>query len=139
MIYIKFKNLNKSEFVYDAVFQRMKSLVDKFPALNNSRMLVTVEMENSPSQAGADSYKVQLFISKGRFNGIVVKKSDSNIYRAIADLADHMLEKLNRAGDRERVTNISRQRRFLEKLNFENKFSDFDEDIEPSVPNKNPA
>jgi ribosome-associated translation inhibitor RaiA len=103
MIQIKFKNLDKSELAKDAVQERIEILVDKFPDLHESKILVTLEMENSPTQPGPDFFKVKLHVSRGRYNGITCEKSDSNLYVALADVVDHMLETFNRFGDRARV------------------------------------
>lgn len=113
MIQIKFKNLEKSELARQAVFERIEALSEKFIDLADCRIVVTLEMENSPLQPGPDLFSVKLLISKGRYSGTVVTKSDSNLYRALADLTDHMLEKLNRYGDKERVKNRSKARRLL--------------------------
>lgn len=103
MIQIKFKNLKKSEMARKSVQDRIEPLTDKFPDLSESKLLVTLEMENSPTQAGPDLFKVKLHISRGRYNGITIEKADSNLYVALAEVVDHMLEKLNRFGDRVRV------------------------------------
>ncbi len=110
MIQIKFKNLEKSEIARDTVRQRVEALVEKFDDLKESRIIVTLEMENSPVQAGRDVFSVKFHVSNGRFRGIVVTKSDSNLYKALADIVDHMLEKLNRAGDKERVKERAKAR-----------------------------
>lgn len=114
MIQIKFKNLEKSELAKETVKTRIQSLVDKFEDLEKSRVLVTLEMLNSPTQAGPDLFSVKLHISRGRFNGITLTKSDPNFYRALADLIDHMLEKLNRAGDKARVKERTKARLFAQ-------------------------
>lgn len=103
MIQIKFKNLDKSEMAREAVQERMEALIDKFEDLNESKIQVTLEMENSPLQAGPDLFKVKLHVSRGRYDGITMEKSDSNLYVAVAEVVDHMLEVLNRFGDRARV------------------------------------
>jgi ribosomal subunit interface protein len=103
MIHIKFKNLDKSEMAREAVHDRLASLVEKFPDLSESKIQVTLEVENSPKQSGPDVFKVKLFISRGRYDGITVEKSHTNIYVALADIVDHMLERLNRSGDKTRV------------------------------------
>lgn len=103
MIIVNFKNLNKSELVRDTVKSRVKSLLDKFIDLKKSRIQITLEMENSPTQAGPDLFKVKLIILGGRYNGITIEKSDTNLYIALADVIEHMLEALNRFGDKIRV------------------------------------
>lgn len=125
MIQIKFKNLEKSQLAKDAVLERIEALVLKFEDLKESRIIVTLEMQNSPLQAGPDLFSVKLFISRGRFRGITVTKSDSNLYKALAEVVEHMLEVLNRAGDKERVKKRAVARQIsrylnLEKIGFEN-------------------
>lgn len=111
MLNIKFKNLDKSEIVDSAARQRLEALVEKFPDLSASKIQVTLEMENSPFQAGPDFFKVKLHIARGRYDGIIVEKSDASIYVALAEVVDHMLEKLNRFGDRQRVQERRKARR----------------------------
>ncbi len=111
MIHIKFKNLEKSEMAREAVQDRVEALVDKFPDLNKSKIQITLEMENSPLQAGPDFFKVKLHIARGRYDGITVEKADSSLYVALAEVVDHMLEILNRYGDRSRVKERNRARK----------------------------
>ncbi len=103
MMQVKFKNLEKSEMAREAVQKRIEVFVDKFPALNESKILITLEMENSPTQAGPDFFRVKLHISRGRYDGLTCEKSDSNLYVALAEVVDHMLEALNRFSDKARV------------------------------------
>ncbi len=103
MIQIKFKNLEKSEMAREAAQERIDTLFEKFPELNKSKIQVTLEMENSPLQAGPDLFRVRLHVARGKFDGITVEKADSNLYVALAKVVDHMLEVLNRFGDRTRV------------------------------------
>jgi ribosome-associated translation inhibitor RaiA len=100
---IKFKNLKKSDLTRLAVKEKVEPLIRKFPDLEEGGIQVTLEMENSPFKPGPELFKVKLFVSRGRYRGIVVKKSDANLFLALADLLNHMLEKLNRFGDRRRV------------------------------------
>lgn len=116
MIQIKFKNLEKSEIAREAVQDRIESLADKFPNLSESKILVTLEMENSPIQAGPDFFKVKLHVSRGRYNGITVEKADSNLYVALAEIVDHMLERLNRFGDRVRVKEKKNARKIAHEV-----------------------
>ncbi len=116
MILIKFKNLEKSELARQAVQERIEALVEKFSDLRESKIQVTLEMENSPTKAGPDLFKVKLYVSRGRYNGVTVEKSQSNLYVALAEVADHMLEALNRLGDRVRVKERTRARRLSKIL-----------------------
>lgn len=103
MIQVKFKNLDKSEIAREAARDRMESLAEKFPDLSESKIQITLEMENSPTQAGPDLFKVKVYVAGGRYDGITVEKANSNLYVALAEVVDHMLEVLNRFGDRLRV------------------------------------
>lgn len=103
MIQIKFKNLDKSEIAREAAIERIETLKAKFPDLSECKVLITLEMENSPLQAGPDLFKVKFHVSSGRYRGTTVEKSDSNLYVALAEVVEHMLEVLNRYGDRVRV------------------------------------
>ncbi len=111
MIVLKFKNLERSEIAREAVFERLIGLIQKFPDLERSRLEVTLEMENSPLKVGPDFFTVKLHIASGRFKGITLKKADANIYVALAELSEHMLERLNRFGDRARVKQRKQARR----------------------------
>lgn len=103
MIQIKFKNLDKSELAISIVEDRVENLIEKFPDLDGSKILVTLEMENSPTQAGPDLFKVKLHIVNGRYKSVTFESANSSLYVALADVSDHMLEVLNRFGDRSRV------------------------------------
>ncbi len=116
MIQVKFKNLDKSEMAREAVQERIEALIEKFEDLNKSKIQVTLEMENSPIQAGPDLFKVKLHISRGRYDGVTVEKADSNLYVALAEVVDHMLEALNRFGDRARVKERKRARVLTREL-----------------------
>ncbi len=118
MIKIVFKNLESSELAREIVSERLESIADKFENLKSSRLLVTLEMENSPTQAGPDLFNVKVQVSGGIYGGVRVSKSAPSLYTALADVADHMLEVLNRYSDKVRVKNRSRSRRVLKKLNL---------------------
>ncbi len=116
MILVKFKNLEKSENVREAVDERLIPLVEKFPDLSKSKILVTLEMENSPVQPGPDCFSVKLHVTGGRYAGIRLEKSDANLYVALALVVDHMLESLNRFGDRVRVKERKKARQMVSDL-----------------------
>lgn len=116
MILVKFKNLDKSELAREAAQERVEALIEKFPDLSESKVQVTLEMENSPAQAGPDFFKVKFHVSRGRYDGITVEKSNSNIYVALAEVVDHLLEVLNRFGDRARVKERRKARRLTKEL-----------------------
>ena len=103
MIQIKFKNLEKSELVQNSTMEKIEAFVEKFPDLSESKVQVTLEMENSRLQAGPDLFKVKIHIIRGRYDGVTIEKSKPNLYVALAEVTDHLLEVLNRLGDKERV------------------------------------
>jgi ribosome-associated translation inhibitor RaiA len=110
MIQIIFKNLKRSELVRAAVIRRLKSVVDRFPALKECRIHATLEMHNSPMQARPELFTVKVLVRNGRYRGVKLKKSAQNLYVALADVVEHSLEKFNRFGDRLRVKERSRER-----------------------------
>lgn len=116
MIQIKFKNLDKSELAREAVNERIETLIEKFPDFNESKIQITLEMQNSPLQAGPDLFKVKLHVARGRYDGITVEKSDASLYVALAEVVDHMLEVLNRFGDRARVKERKKARELTREL-----------------------
>ena len=73
-------------------------------------------MENSPTQAGPDLFKVKLHILGARYDGVIVEKENSNLYAALAELSDHMLENLNRFGDKVRVKERTQARQLARKV-----------------------
>ena len=94
----------------------MGALVEKFEDLQESRLVVTLEMQNSPLQAGPDLFVVHLQVSRGRFAGTRIKKSDANLYRALAEVVDHMLELTNRAGDKKRIRQRNQGRKTIKEI-----------------------
>ena len=121
MIHLKFKNLEKSEIAREAVEERIEALVERFPDLSESKIQITLEMENSPAQAGPDLFRVKLHVRRGRYDGITLEKADASLYVALAEVVDHMLEKLSRYGDRMRVKERTKARKIARDLaeNFE--------------------
>jgi ribosome-associated translation inhibitor RaiA len=111
MIAVIFKNLDKSELAREAATERMASVIEKFPDLKASRIRVTLEMENSPIHAGPDLFNVKVHVASGRYRDVRLEKSAPNLYVALADVVEHMLEKLNRFGDRTRVKERAKARK----------------------------
>lgn len=114
MISIVFKNLEKSELAREAARERMETLIEKFPDLQRSRMRVTLSMENSPTQAGPDLFRVKVFCHGGRYRGVGLEKTSTNLYVALADVVDHLLERLNRFGDKHRVIQRQQSRKVVD-------------------------
>lgn len=129
MIQVRFKNLEKSEMAREAVFERIEALIEKFTDLRDGRVTVTLEMDNSPFQAGPDLFRVKFYVARGRYAGITVSKENGNLYVALAEVVDHLLEKLNRFGDRERVKQRTKERKFQKVSNYsvgEDTYDDMD-------------
>jgi ribosome-associated translation inhibitor RaiA len=103
MIRIIFKDLEKSELARNLAMERISTVVERFPDLRGHRIDTTLSMENSPTQAGPDVFTVKLFINGKRYKSVVIRKSASSLYVALADVVDHSLERLNRYGDKDRV------------------------------------
>ncbi len=118
MIKIVFKNMDSSELAREAVKERLETLVDKFQLLIKSRILVTLEMENSPNQAGPDLFKVSVQVSGGLYGGVRITKSASNLYAALAEVVDHLLVVFNRFSDKIRVKNRNKSRKHSRVLAF---------------------
>ena len=118
MINVVFKNLDRSELAREAVTERLDAIVEKFPDLQKSRINVTLEMQNSPLQAGPDLFIVKAQLNSGRYRGLRVEKSAQSLYIALADVVEHMLELLNRSGDRTRVKARNSARKFVSQINL---------------------
>jgi ribosome-associated translation inhibitor RaiA len=115
MIQVRFKNLEKSEIAREAATERLEAIVEKFPDLESAKIDITLEMLNSRAQPGPDMFSVRVGVLTGRYKGITITKLDANLYVALADVVDHLLEKLNRYGDRARVKKISAERKLSQK------------------------
>jgi ribosome-associated translation inhibitor RaiA len=113
MIQVIFKNLEKSELAKEVAIERLESVVERFPDLVASKIQVTLSMENSPIQAGPDVFTVKVHVGGGRYRGVTLQKSADHLYAALADVVEHLLERLNRFGDRHRVKERSVSRKLL--------------------------
>jgi ribosome-associated translation inhibitor RaiA len=116
MIKITFKNLASSELAREATEERILGLVEKFEDLRKSRIQVTLEMQNSPLQAGPDLFNVKVQIVGARYAGLRIEKAAPSLYVALADVSDHLLEMLNRFGDKRRVLTRTKARRWSQKI-----------------------
>lgn len=112
MIRVVFKDMEKSELANQIVNDRLGEVLGRFPDALNSRVVVTLSMENSPEKAGPDLFRVKLRMERGRYSGILLEKAAPSLYVALADICEGLLERLNRFGDRTRVT----ERQYARKL-----------------------
>ena len=115
MIQVIFHNLEKSELARTAVLERIQDTVDRFPELSEHKLVITLSMDNSPSQPGPDLFGVRLQITGRKFNNIIVEKRSANLYLAISDLCESLLERLNRRTDKIRVKSRTQARDFRKK------------------------
>ena len=111
MIKILFKDLERSELAKETVFERMADVIQRFPDLELSKVTITLSMQNSPTQSGPDLFTVKFRCQSGRFKGVIMERSSTTLYKALADLSEGLLERLNRFGDKERVRKIQQARR----------------------------
>jgi len=118
MVKVVFKNLEKSFLATEAAEEKLAEVVERFPELEGSQLTVTLSMENSPKQAGPDLFGVKVLVRGGRYDGVILEKKASSLYVALADVADHLLERLNRFSDKLRVKNRSRDRRLATLTKF---------------------
>ncbi len=95
MIKVVFKNLEKSELAKNIVTERLNPIFEKFSKIKDHQITVTLEMENSPSQAGPDFFKVSTMITGPLYKNIKFEKSSENLYLATAATSDgiHVLLK----------------------------------------------
>lgn len=93
---VVFKNLEKSEFILDTATKRANSIISKFPNLNKRDLSLTLSKDTSPTKGGSGVFKVKLQVLTGEFRGIVLEKSSSNLYKALAKTVDKTHERLTR-------------------------------------------
>ncbi len=114
MLVIVFKNMPRSDLMCQAVREKLNPIIEKFPKLEGSQLRLTLELENAPLHSGPDQFTVRLGIENGPYRDIRITKTAPQFYLALAELAERMLERLNRYGDRRRVQNRTRQRMLRE-------------------------
>ncbi|HEX4924394.1 MAG TPA: HPF/RaiA family ribosome-associated protein, partial [Bdellovibrionales bacterium] len=107
------KSLAKSAFAAEAATERLERVVDRFPLLRKSRIAVTLSMENSPQQAGPDLFRVKVHCRGGVYHNIVLEKEGTNLHQALAEVVDHLQERLNRHTDKIRIKSRGRGRASL--------------------------
>ncbi len=84
---IVFKNLSSSALIRNAIQERLAPILDKIPYWRKGPVTVTVERENSPTQAGPDHYTTTLMIGTGARGTLRFKEAAENLYHSIALLA----------------------------------------------------
>lgn len=112
MIQVKFKNLEKSDLVRKIAVDRISEAVERFPKGKPRSVVVTLEMENSPQKAGPDLFSGRTEVLGGRYHGLILEKSSDDLYVALADVSDRLLERFNRYSDRLRIKALKQKRQF---------------------------
>lgn len=112
MIQIKFKDLEPSEAARKIAHGRISDALKRFPKGKPRAVSVTLGMQNSPAKPGADVFTVRTEVFGGRYHGLILEKSSGDLYAAIADVSDRLLERFNRHSDRLRVKALKQRREF---------------------------
>lgn len=115
MIKVVFNNLERSELAKEAVEEKLQEVITRFPDLAASTLHVNLGMENSPTQKGPDLFRVKVRIERGKYQGVILEKKSTSLYTALADVAEHLLERLNRAGDKVRVKARNQERKLASR------------------------
>lgn len=102
MVKVMFKNLAKSEFIENIITERIGHILSKFPGAEKATATAIVSMENSQWQAGPDLFQVKLILFLKGMKPFVLQKQNSNVYQAVAILADRLFESLHRFFERRR-------------------------------------
>lgn len=113
MVQVNFKNLRKSSITRELVEERVKALRFKFCGLNEAKILVTLEMENSPHKRGPDLFKIKFRIRGGKYHGLIVEKAHAHFFIALSEVIDLVPDVLNRKGDKSRVKDLKKSRTFI--------------------------
>lgn len=110
MLKIVFKNLEPSQLARDIVQERITPVIKKFPALANHKVTLTLEMENSPNQAGPDLFTITSTGSGKTFKNLRMRKSSINFYLATAELVDGFNKLLSHENERlKKITKTNRR------------------------------
>lgn len=111
MVQVKFSNMEKSETAIGIAKDRISEAIARFPKGQPRMVVVTLGMENSPRQAGPDLFKVRTEVIGGRYHGMILEKSASDLYLALAEVTGRLLERFNRFSDRIRTKDLKQRRK----------------------------
>lgn len=118
---IYFKGVDKSDIAETSIKERIAPIIEKFPDYRDSPIKITLEMLNSPQKPGVDVFSLVLDLKPKKSKGIIIRKSSTNMYSALADLCEAALERINRNGDKKRVKALNQRRKFLKKQDISDK------------------
>jgi len=111
MYKIVFKNLEKSVLAKEIVEERLTPILGKFPMVEPKHVRVTLTMDNSPTQPGPDLFWVKLHFRSGAMRGLVLEKSASNLYSALAMTVESLQARLGKETEKNRKILRQRSRR----------------------------
>lgn len=112
MIKVFFKDLEKSDFAKYRAEELYARLSHKFPELKRCKATITLSEENAPGQSsGQNMFTAKFTCQSGRYKGISLERSASNMNAALSDLSDSLFVRLNRFGERERTRRLKIARR----------------------------
>ncbi len=120
MIQVRFKNMESSAIAINIVRERIGEAVARFPNDRQRTVVVTLGMENSPTKRGPDLFKVRAEIIGGRYHGLILEKEAPDLYKALANVSDGLLERLNRFSDRLRIKARKQRRNLSSRLELAN-------------------
>jgi ribosome-associated translation inhibitor RaiA len=100
MLNIVYKNFEPTNYTKEIILERIKPIINKFSLDHKHRVRITLEVVNSPSQAGADVYSITTFIHGITYKNFKMKRSSSDFFRAIADLVDGLQFQLGKENNR---------------------------------------
>lgn len=110
MTKVIFRNLKRSDFIRSAVEDQLLHVQQRYAEELKGEPTVIVSMENSPRQAGADSFTVKILGLGRRLGFVTVHKSSADFYEALKTSIQgftHILDK----GIKKRRTKAKRERR----------------------------
>ncbi len=110
MTKVIFRNLKKSDLIRTAVESQITSIQERYAEELKGDPTVIVSMENSPRQAGVDSFSVKILGLGRRLGFVTFHKSSTDFYEALKTTIQgftHVLDK----GLKKRRTKAKRERR----------------------------
>ena len=101
------------------VLAKIEEAVAKFPELRRHKIFATLTMDNSPVQAGPDSFSFKLMIDGKFFKKIIIEKQGSTLYEAITEVVHVLVERLHRAAGKMRAIKLAHARQYQYKHSWE--------------------
>ena len=110
MTKVIFRNLKRSDLIRSAVESQFAQIQERYAEELKGDPTVIVSMENSPRQAGVDSFSVKILGLGRRLGFVTFHKSSTDFYEALKTTIQgftHILDK----GLKKRRTKAKRERR----------------------------